>query len=301
MNNDIAIRTSFSLAPQNMTEAMEMAKLMADSDLMPKDYKGKPANVLVAVQMGSEIGLGPMASVQNIAVMNGKPSLYGDAGKALLLSQGCIIEEDDIAVVKTHGRGRCKITRPGRPPVERTFSLENAKTAGLLGKEGPWRTYPERQLAWRAFWYAARDAAADILRGLSGAEEIRDIQPEKDMGAAQVVETPTYPQDKFDANLPKWTELIQSGKKTAARLTEWIASKGAPLTEAQAKTLADINVPEATVLATAEQVAQVRMAADDATLSENDICKQFGLEKLEPLDAALLEPIMAFIANPTGE
>ncbi len=169
-NND-----RFSLDPKNMEEALKFAQLMSESDLVPKNFKGKPGDVLIAVAMGREVGMAAMAAIQSIAVINGKPSIYGDSGKAILLAGGCIIEEDDTEVIKKTGIARCRITRPNRPFVERTFSLENAKTAKLVGKEGPWRTYPERQMAWRAFWFAARDAAADLLNGLSGAEERSDI------------------------------------------------------------------------------------------------------------------------------
>lgn len=173
----VAQRPSFSLAPQNLTEAMKFAEMMAASELVPKNFRSKPGDVLIAVEMGREVGLSPMAAIQNIGVINGKPGLYGDAGKAILLAGGCIIEEDDIEIIKATGRARCKVTRKGRPPVERTYSLDNARTAGLWGKEGPWKTNPERQMAWRAFWFAARDAAADLLKGIGGAEELVDYTP----------------------------------------------------------------------------------------------------------------------------
>jgi hypothetical protein len=192
-SNVVALRTeaaAFSLTPASLGEAMELAKLIADSDLAPRDYKNKPGNVLIAVQMGAEVGLTPMAAIQTIAVINGRPSLFGDSGKAILLAAGCIIEEASAEQVRASGVARCKITRPGRPPVERTFSRDDAKAAGLLGKDGPWKLYSERMLAWRAFWFAARDSAADLLKGLHGAEEVRDIAPpaEKHMGAVEEVD-----------------------------------------------------------------------------------------------------------------
>lgn len=225
--------TSFSLVPQTLRDAMELAKLIADSDLAPKDYRGKPGNVLVAVQMGQEVGLSPMTAIQSIAVINGKPSLYGDVGKAILLSKGFIIEEDDTEVVKKTGAGRCKITRPGHPPCERTFSIANAKTAGLFGKQGPWTLYPERQMAWRAFWFAARDIAADVLKGLSGVEEVIDTEPRnitaegQTLGAVerQQIAPPAYTDEQFTTNLPKWTELIEVGTKTAAQIIGMVQSK----------------------------------------------------------------------------
>src|SRR5882724_9451123 len=68
-----------AFTPTNLTEAIALSKLIAGSDLAPKDFKGKPANCLIAMQMGAEVGLAPMQSLQNIAVINGRPSLWGDA------------------------------------------------------------------------------------------------------------------------------------------------------------------------------------------------------------------------------
>lgn len=174
----------FSLIPKNLKEAMDLAKLIADSDLAPAGFKGKAGNVLIAVQMGAEIGVSPMQAIQNIAVINGKPSIYGDMGKALLLKKGCRIEERDIKEIKAKSEAWCKITRPdGSPPTIRTYSIDNAKEAGLWGKQGPWMTNTYRQMAWRAFWFAARDGAADMLRGLAGVEEVRDyidVEPEEE-------------------------------------------------------------------------------------------------------------------------
>lgn len=177
---------TFSLNPTSMQEAIQFADIMAKSDMVPKAFKGNPGNVLVAVQMGAELGMPAMQSIQNIAVINGKPGIFGDLGKALLLAAGCDIDEDDTEVIKANKTARCKISRKGRTPVERTFSIEDAQKAGLWNKDGPWKTYPYRQMAWRAFWFAARDAAADILKGMTGAEELQDRPI--DMGDAVVID-----------------------------------------------------------------------------------------------------------------
>lgn len=158
-------------------QALVFAKAVVASGLAPKSFQ-TPEAVLIAVQMGAEIGLPPMAALQNIAVINGKPGVYGDAGKALLRARGFDIEEMDTDEIQKKGFAKCTITHPRQKPVTRTFSLADAKTAGLTGKQGPWSQYPHRQLAWRAFWFAARDAAPDVLKGVGGAEEITDLPVE---------------------------------------------------------------------------------------------------------------------------
>lgn len=259
---------AFSLVPQSLSEAMELAKLIADSDLAPKDYRGKPGNVLIAVQLGREVGLGPMTAIQNIAVINGKPSIYGDAGKAILLRYGLVIEEDDVEVIKKTGTARCRITRHGFPPCERTFSKDAAKTAGLLGKQGPWTNYPERQMAWRAFWFAARDIASDLLKGLGGAEEIRDIS-ERDitpMSSRVPAELPEYSAEQFEKNLPTWTNLIKTGKKSAEQIVATVSSKHV-LSDEQKKKITDVKpdsggAPVVTFAQVEEKLRQAGEAKD---------------------------------------
>jgi 4-hydroxythreonine-4-phosphate dehydrogenase len=71
-------------APATLGEAMEFSKMLADSTMVPRAYQGKPQDIMVCVQWGYEIGLAPMQALQNIAVINGKPSVYGDAAMALV-------------------------------------------------------------------------------------------------------------------------------------------------------------------------------------------------------------------------
>ncbi len=270
-------RGAFDLSPRNFEQALTLADYLAASDMVPKQYRGRPGDCLIAMQWGMEIGLKPLQALQSIAAINGKPSLYGDAGKALLLSHGCIIEEDDIEVIKAHGKAACTITRPGRPPVRRTFSLEDAKTAGLLGKEGPWRAYQSRQMAWRAFWFAARDAAADLLRGMGGFEEAIDMPAERHMGPVDEVPKqpekpalPAYPQADFEKNLPAWAKAVASGKKTASALLAMLQTK-ATFSEEQKAVILSLK-PAATEATPAQE--QQQSAAQQATGEHDEFIRQ---------------------------
>jgi len=176
----------FSLTPQSLDEALRFADMLSKSSIVPKDYQGNPGNVIVAIQWGAELGLPPLQAMQNIAVINGRPSIWGDAVLAIIRASGLLVSitedlRDDGAT--------CTVQRRGEDPVARSFTVEDAKKAGLWGKQGPWQQYPRRMLQMRARGYALRDVFPDVLRGVYVAEEAQDLPPERDMGPVDQVET----------------------------------------------------------------------------------------------------------------
>lgn len=176
MRTEITTRGTGGLIPQNFDDALKMAELMARSTIVPKDFQGNPGNILVAIQWGAEVGLAPIQAMQNIAVINGRPCIWGDAMLALVRGSGLlewIREETDDR------QATCAVKRKGEPESTRRFSLEDAKRAGLVGKSGPWTQYPKRMLQMRARAWALRDVFPDVLRGIHIAEEAQDIPPER--------------------------------------------------------------------------------------------------------------------------
>ena len=190
----ISVDSHGAMVPSNVAEAIEMAKMFAASDMVPKQFIGKPGNVLIAIQMGASLGLAPFPSLANIAVINGRPSLWGDAMLGLILARADCqsVEEWKSDDGQT---AFCEVRRRGRPPVERSFSMTQAKKAGLAVKTGPWQQYPDRMLQLRARGFALRDSYADVLTGVSMAEEARDYEPEH-----VVDQSPEYiPEGRHDA------------------------------------------------------------------------------------------------------
>ena len=183
-------------APATITEAMEFSKMLADSTMVPRAYQGKPQDIMVCVQWGYEIGLAPMQALQNIAVINGKPSVYGDAAMALV--QASPVCEDVEEYFEAEGTPNpvavCVAKRKGRKPVVAKFSVEDAKRAGLWGKTGPWQAYPKRMMQMRARGFALRDAFPDVLKGLITAEEAQDYPDEAKPRPAKDI-TPRNPLD----------------------------------------------------------------------------------------------------------
>lgn len=190
-------RNNFSLAPQSLDEAMRFAELLAKSSIVPRDYQGNPGNILVAVQWGAEIGLPPLQAMQNIAVVNGRPSIWGDAMIAIVKGSGLLAA---ISEEVGETEATCTVHRKGEAPVSRTFTMEDAKKAGLAGKQGPWSQYPKRMLQMRARSWALRDVFPDVLKGVYIAEEARDMPAEKDITAeSSTADLPKSRADKAKA------------------------------------------------------------------------------------------------------
>lgn len=161
----------------SLDDLFRFAKCVAESGLAPKGMES-PQAIMIAIQMGAELGLSPMSALQNTAIINGRPSIFGDAMLAVCRGSG-VFDEAAFSEQASDGPGgltaTCVVRRaPHGKPVARTFSMSDAKQAGLSGKQGPWSQYPKRMLQMRARAWALRDAFADVLRGFKCAEEIRD-------------------------------------------------------------------------------------------------------------------------------
>ena len=172
---------------RNMDELVRFAVAVKGSGLAPKGIETEQA-IAVAIQMGLEVGLSPMAALQNIAVINGRPSIWGDAQLAVCRATGELeVFEEWVEVGgKRVDRGPqmmgddatavCRVKRRGYPVSENTFSVMDAKRAGLWDKVGPWKQYPARMLKFRARSFILRDQFGDALKGLLSTEEARDIE-----------------------------------------------------------------------------------------------------------------------------
>jgi hypothetical protein len=199
MTTEISTQRAGGLALASFDDAFRFATMVAKSEFAPKDFRGKPESCLLAIQHGAEIGLSPMQSLQNIACINGRPAIWGDAALALCLaSQVCDGIHETIEGDGDNMTAVCKTRRKGKDAnVVAQFSVADAKKAGLWGKTGPWTQYPKRMLQLRARGFALRDAFPDVLRGLVTAEEAQDYPQQAP--APEPVREPVVVRPKFDA------------------------------------------------------------------------------------------------------
>jgi hypothetical protein len=185
MSTELAVRPATQVARVgdrgiqlgSVGDLLALSAQIAASGLAPRGLETKE-KVFVAIQMGMELGLSPMVSLRTIAVINGRPCLWGDGAMGLVSGSGQLESIHETA----SGEGEnytatCTVKRKGRPEASASFSVADAKRANLWGKAGPWQQYPKRMLQMRARGFALRDVFADVLQGLMTSDEAADIEP----------------------------------------------------------------------------------------------------------------------------
>lgn len=187
---------------RSLDDYWRMSQCVSSSGLAPKGLE-KPEAALIAMQLGAEIGLPPLASLQQIAVINGRPSIYGDAQLGVVRGTGELERFDEWFEVAGKRATRtpseftddtaavCLVKRRGYPETQDSFSVKDAKRAGLWGKAGPWSQYPARMLRFRARSFILRDQFGDALRGL------RTVEENLDVGSIDVQSEPVKPEPVF--------------------------------------------------------------------------------------------------------
>lgn len=197
--------------------AQDAAKLVATSGMVDKQFANNPGAILVAWQWGHELGLSPMASLKNIAVVNGKPCIWGDLLLAIVRkSPLCEDVQEFLEGEGEQMRAVCIVRRRGASEVMQSFSVADAKKAGLWSKQGPWSQYPQRMLQMRARGFALRDAFPDILNGLITAEEAMDYPTQNQSAQKSGTKATKAPIDaehyqhteplQIPAPIPTWLE-----------------------------------------------------------------------------------------------
>lgn len=187
------------IVPRTIEEVGRVAKAVIVAGLAPDSYKhGAPdeivAKVIIGIMKGSEVGFPPMAALSTIAIINGRPTIWGDGAVALAQARGLVEKVEQIyegtpgeAAEPSPNDFRDDYTAVYRiwrkrqeNPYEGRFSVRDAKRAHLWAnpKRDPWIKYPKRMLMARARAFALRDGFADALSGLSIREEIEDMPAE---------------------------------------------------------------------------------------------------------------------------
>lgn len=160
------------LRPDSPEGIFRLASGVAAAGMLPSGVHNVAA-MAICLAFGFERGMTYGNIVKGVMVVNNRPALFGDAPLDLAMRSGLV--EDIGETIAGEGEAMVATCRVKRvrvaTPIVRTFSVDDAKTAGLWGKAGPWKAYPKRMLQLRARGFALRDAVPDALGGFAIAEE----------------------------------------------------------------------------------------------------------------------------------
>jgi hypothetical protein len=178
--------TEIAIRAASITEKIAYSDNLACSNMLPRQFQDKPANVLWAIEYGETLGITPMAAITGIHVIENKPGASAALIGGLVRRAG-----HKLRVTGNNQRAVAQIIRSDDPDYtfEVTWELKqnergnpNAEDAGLLGKQ-VWKNYPAAMLKARAITQVARDACEEVLFGLHytpeelGAETDADGNP----------------------------------------------------------------------------------------------------------------------------
>jgi hypothetical protein len=161
-------------APQGLEQAMRLADTLAKSNLLPGPLRGKPSDVLVTLITGHELGLSPMQAVRGLHVIDGKAVMSADLTVALVMKRREVCEffrlvksDDKVAEYQTK--------RVGSEPVTLQWTMEQAKNAGIAGKDN-WKKHPAAMLRARCASALARAVYPDLVLGVYDPDEAEEFR-----------------------------------------------------------------------------------------------------------------------------
>jgi hypothetical protein len=196
-----------------MTPAAELAKVVANTDFVPRAMRGNPAAIAAAILYGDEVGLGPMQSLAKIAVIDGRPTLAAETQRGLILAAGHEIWTEEATVSRVTVAGR---RRESDVTERRTWTLDDARRAGLAARQN-WKSYPRQMLHARASAELARAHFADVIGGLAATEELEGEEVAVDSGGSSTA-----------------TETTKPARRSRARAASAVVSSAPPAEEGRA-------------------------------------------------------------------
>lgn len=196
-----------AIVPVDFEGAYRIANVVVTAGMAPKTLNSVE-KAMVAILHGLEVGLTPMNALQSIAVINGRPTIWGDGAIGLIRASGLL----EYMHERFEGEGNtltavCIVKRKGEPKeIRGEFSWSDVLCAHLNAKEGPWQTYPRRMMQMRARW-PLRDVFADVLKGLALKEEVEDMD-RQDIQAPQIPDN-SEPPARRKVPSPPLAEVVE--------------------------------------------------------------------------------------------
>lgn len=163
----------------NFIMACQMAKALAQSTLVPNEYRGNDSNCLIAIDLSQRLGASPFLVMQNLDVIQGKPSWSAKALIGMINASGKYDFELQFEE-KQDKEGKpfscqCWTEKNGRKVTGPVIDMDMAKAEGWTNKNGSkWKTMPQVMLRYRAASFFSRMNCPEISMGIYTTDEIID-------------------------------------------------------------------------------------------------------------------------------
>lgn len=198
-----------------LAQRIEYARYLSSANLLPRQYQGNPGNVLYAIEFGNALGVAPVVAINQIHVIEGRPSASASLISALVRKAGhrlrVWVERDNVG---RPIKAVATIVRKDDPEFEfrSEWTMERAEAAGLTGKK-VWQQFPEAMLKARAITEVAREACEEALNGIGYTPE--ELGADQAPGGAWTVPT-TAAVGVVQENRPGQTIRDAMGASTSA-------------------------------------------------------------------------------------
>jgi len=184
-----------------------VAKMLSSSDIVPQQYKGNIANTMVALNMANRMNADPMAVMQNLHIIHGRPSwsapflisAVNNSGRCSPLRY----RFESLGTITVQGKSVENLSctawakdKEGEMLEGTPVTVQMAVSEGWYGKKGSkWPTMTKQMLSYRAASFFARLYFPELTMGLSTADEAYDAVPTVEAGYAETAPTETVLQD----------------------------------------------------------------------------------------------------------
>ena len=179
-SDDEDLTAKLSVPVEDIPITTQTLMMLSRTPAIPARYNGKVPDILAAVFVGGEIGIGPMEAINELYLVDGKVSMSGKLMSRLVHSHGHQLRLTITPKATTvEAWRRDPYSHELEKVGEFQFSDADAKRAGLDGK-ATYKNYPTMMRTWRAITFACRAAFADCLAGVGYIPEEINVESEVD-------------------------------------------------------------------------------------------------------------------------
>lgn len=189
----------------NAAALWRIARLFAQSDLVPMHFQGKPANCFIALQMANRCKVDPFAFMQRLYVVHGRPALETQLAIALANKAGVFKQRITFEITGEDDDKECvamAILADSGQVVKMKITVKMAKQMGWWDKKGSlWPMMTDLFLQYRSALWLIRTYAPEVMMGLQTSDEARDVEPRGDSPEVATLDSPK----SLDGLTKRWT------------------------------------------------------------------------------------------------